>query len=202
MQCPSHPPRSQSNLQSRNKKYPTPGTTYLHGRVLADNLAHLALITRTVLLEHVVCFGLRRGFGIGIVEKILDTEEDLLNRNRRSPGLFFIENRQADGAGWVDIRVEQRGCKFTYDMGRQGQQPYLDPIKTSIPLRFNCSGLCAIADRTFVALKNPDLNTYTWEVWSGILEGSAKIAVSMSDFVARNAMRGCDAKLTVGEDHI
>lgn len=67
--------------------------TSLHGRVLLDNLADFSLVCGAILLEHVVGFGLRGRLGVGVIEQILDTQEDRLNCYGRAPGLFFVQNR-------------------------------------------------------------------------------------------------------------
>jgi len=64
----------------------------LHRRVLTDNLAHFALVTRAILLEHIVRLGLCGRLGIGVIEEILDTEKNLLDRNCRSPSFFLVQD--------------------------------------------------------------------------------------------------------------
>lgn len=64
----------------------------LHRRVLTDNLTHFALITWAILLEHIVRLGLCGRLGIGVIEKILDTEKNLFDCNCRSPAFFFVQD--------------------------------------------------------------------------------------------------------------
>jgi hypothetical protein len=42
----------------------------------------------------------------------LNAEEDLLDGDGGLPGFLFVEDREADGAGWVDVRVEERRREF------------------------------------------------------------------------------------------
>ena len=71
-------------------------------------MAHSALVCRPVLLEQIVGVGLRGRLGIGFIEQILDTEKDLLDGDRGSPCLLLVQDRETDGAGGVDVGVEQR----------------------------------------------------------------------------------------------
>lgn len=52
------------------------------------------------------------GIGIGVVQEILDSEEDLLDGDGGFPGFVLVENAEADGARGVDIGVEERGREF------------------------------------------------------------------------------------------
>lgn len=42
----------------------------------------------------------------------MDAQENLLDRDGWLPCLFLVENRQADGARGIDVRMEQRRYKF------------------------------------------------------------------------------------------
>jgi hypothetical protein len=66
-------------------------------------LLDLAFICGLVFLEQVEGIGLRWRLWVGLVEKRLDAEEDLLDVYRRLPAFFFVEDTEADGARWVDI---------------------------------------------------------------------------------------------------
>lgn len=79
------------------------------GRILPNDASDTSLVFHLVLLKEVVSLGLCGRLGIGVVEKVLDTERNLLHRDGRLPTLLLVENRQADGARWVYIRVEQGG---------------------------------------------------------------------------------------------
>lgn len=69
---------------------------------------------RPVSLEHVVRLGLGRGLRVGVVEEVLDAEEDLLDGDGWLPRLFLVQDRQADGARGVNVGVEQWGCEFAW----------------------------------------------------------------------------------------
>lgn len=80
--------------------------------VFLHNLPHLLLVGWSILFEEIVGFGLRGGLRVWIIEKILDSKENLLDSDRGFPCLFFIQNRKADGARRVDVGVEERGDEF------------------------------------------------------------------------------------------
>jgi hypothetical protein len=42
----------------------------------------------------------------------LDAEQDLLDGDGGLPSFLFVENRQTDGAGRVNVRVEKRWGEF------------------------------------------------------------------------------------------
>lgn len=86
--------------------------TLLRRGILAHDLLDAPVVLHTVSLEHVVCLCLGRGLGIGIVEEVLDTEKDLLDRNRWFPSLLLVQDREANGPGWVDIGVEEGRYEF------------------------------------------------------------------------------------------
>lgn len=89
-----------------------PDPTSLWRRILLHNTPHLLLIRRSILLEQVERVGLRGRLWIRLVEQRLDAEQDLLERNGGLPALLFVEDREADGARGVDVRVEEGGCEF------------------------------------------------------------------------------------------
>lgn len=86
----------------------------LERRVLPDNLLHSSFVRRAILLEEIVCVGLCRGFGVGIIKQILDTQQNLLNGDCRLPGFFFVQDRETDSAGGVDVGVEERRDEFAW----------------------------------------------------------------------------------------
>ena len=81
-------------------------------RVLLHDLLYFAFIGRPVPSEHVVGFGLRRRFGVRVVEEFLDTDQNLLDRDGGSPGLFLVQDRKTDSAGGIDVRVEKWRVEF------------------------------------------------------------------------------------------
>lgn len=106
-------PEPRNEIQKRNKK--TQQTHVgLKSRILTDNLFHTSFIGRAVLFEEIVCIGLGGRFRVRVVQQILDTEEDLLDRDGRFPGFFFVQDRETDGAGGVHVRVKERRDEFAY----------------------------------------------------------------------------------------
>jgi hypothetical protein len=81
-------------------------------RILLDDVLDLLLVGRPILLEQVERISLRRRLRVRLVEQRLYAQQNLLDRNRRLPAFFFVEDGQTDGAGGVDVGVEQRGNEF------------------------------------------------------------------------------------------
>lgn len=80
--------------------------------VILDDLPHSLLVCSTIFLEEVVRLRLCGRLRVHFVEQHLNAEEDLFDGDGGLPGFFFVENRQADGAGRVDVRVEERWGEF------------------------------------------------------------------------------------------
>lgn len=80
--------------------------------VLANDALDSLLVLDLVPLEEIVRLSLRGGLGVGVVEEVLDSQEDLLDGDGRLPGFVFIEDREANSAGWVDIRMKQGRDEF------------------------------------------------------------------------------------------
>jgi len=84
----------------------------LRRRVLLDDIAHLPLVRRAVFLELVERVGLCGRVWVRLVEQRLDAEENLLDGYGGLPAFFFVEDAEADGAGGVDVGVEEWGDEF------------------------------------------------------------------------------------------
>lgn len=82
------------------------------GGVVSDDLSYLLLVGGAVLFEEVVGICLSRRLGVGLIEETLDAEENFLDRDCRLPRLLFVQDVQTDGAGGIDVWVEERGCEF------------------------------------------------------------------------------------------
>lgn len=80
--------------------------------MVSYDLLNLSIIARAVLLEQVVGVGLSWRLGVGVVKKVLDTEQDLLDGDSWFPALLFVQDGQADCAGGVDVGVEERRDEF------------------------------------------------------------------------------------------
>ena len=87
-----------------------------------DNVLDLLLVLRAILLEQVVCFGLCGRLRVGIVQQVLDAQQDLFDGDGGLPRLFLVQDAEADGAGRVDVRVEERRHEFAWT-SRQLRQP-------------------------------------------------------------------------------
>lgn len=83
-------------------------------RVVFHDLLHLAFVCRPVPPEHVIGFGLRRRFGVRVVQELLDADQDLLDRDGGSPGLFFVEDGQANGARRIDVGMKEGRVEFAW----------------------------------------------------------------------------------------
>lgn len=87
-------------------------TAYLRRRVLSDDPLDFGFICCLVFLKEVVCIRLRWRIGIWVIEKILDAQQDLLDRDCRLPAFLLVQNRQTDGAGRIDIGMEEWRNEF------------------------------------------------------------------------------------------
>lgn len=87
-------------------------------RILADYSSDSLLVLDLVSLEEVVCLGLGWGIGIRVVQKVLDSKQNLLDRDGGFPGFFLVQDRQANGSGRVDVGVEQGRHEFTCRYGQ------------------------------------------------------------------------------------
>jgi hypothetical protein len=74
--------------------------------ILLHDVLDFLLVCRAVLLEQVERICLRWRFRVRLVKQRLDTEEDLLDSNSRSPAFFLVKDGQAHGAGRVYVGVE------------------------------------------------------------------------------------------------
>lgn len=83
-------------------------------RVFFHDLTDSLLVGLAIVLVERVGVRLRRRVEIRIVQQILDAAEDLLDRDRGLPSLLLVQDRQANGARWVDIGVEKRRDEFAY----------------------------------------------------------------------------------------
>lgn len=81
-------------------------------RILTDYATNPLLVFGTVSLEQVVGLCLSRRLRVRIVQQVLDTQQDLLNGDRGLPRLFFVQDRQTDSSGGVDVGVKQRRDEF------------------------------------------------------------------------------------------
>lgn len=80
--------------------------------ILLYDILNLLLVRGAILFEQIERIGLRRRLRVRLVEQRLNTEEDLLDGDGGLPAFFFIEDGEADGAGRVDVGVEERGHEF------------------------------------------------------------------------------------------
>lgn len=59
-------------------------------RILLDHSLDSPFVLNSVLFEEIVCVGLGRRLGVGVVQEVLNTEQDLLYRDRRLPSLLLV----------------------------------------------------------------------------------------------------------------
>jgi len=78
----------------------------------------LFLVLGSVLLEDLERISLGRRFGIRIVEKVLDSQKNLLNGDGWLPCLLLVQNTEANGAGRIHVGMKQRRVEFAF--GRLG----------------------------------------------------------------------------------
>merc|ERR1719445_222126 len=115
-----------------------------HGSSLSS---HSLLVISSVLAEAGVSLSLRWVLDVGVVQKILNSQENLLDRYSRPPILLFIQNGKAHCSRWVDIGVEKRWHKFDLwrgcwevvlenDLSFVPGIPYSQSIKFIVPSAF------------------------------------------------------------------
>lgn len=75
------------------------------GSVLLHLLGHTLIVLLLVLLESSKCIVLGGGVGVGVVHQLLNTLDNLRQRDGRSPVLLLVENRQTHGSRGVDVGV-------------------------------------------------------------------------------------------------
>jgi len=80
--------------------------------------AHALLVVGSVLAVGGVSLCLSRVLDVGIVEEILDADQELFDGDGRPPILVLVQETQADGSGWINVGVEQRRAEL--DLGRGG----------------------------------------------------------------------------------
>ena len=80
--------------------------------VFLHNSLDLRLVGWPILLEQVVSISLSRGIRVGIVEEILNAEENLFDGNSWLPTFFLVQDREANCTRGVDVRVKERGNEF------------------------------------------------------------------------------------------
>ena len=88
-----------------------------------------------VLAEAGVSLSLGGVLDVGVVEKILNAQQDLLDGNCGPPVFLLVQDRQADCSRWVDIGVEERGHEL--HLGGCGGEVILEYdlslVKSSLP---------------------------------------------------------------------
>lgn len=108
---PSNPPTPYAQYQQSMPKHATHRIN-LRRWILPNDPLDLILVRRAILLEEVVRISLGWRVGVGVIKQILNAEKNLLYGDRRFPALLFVQDRQADRARWINIRVEERWDKF------------------------------------------------------------------------------------------
>ena len=81
--------------------------SHLWSWVLADDSLDLGLVRSLVPLEQVVRLGLGWRVWVWVVKKILHAEQDLFDGDGWLPSLLLVQDGEADGAGWVDVWMEE-----------------------------------------------------------------------------------------------
>lgn len=81
-------------------------------RVIPDDLLDLLVVGSAILAEEVVGFSLSGRLGVGLVQQRLNAEKNLLDGDSGLPAFLFVENGKADGAGGVDVGMEERRNKL------------------------------------------------------------------------------------------
>lgn len=80
--------------------------------ILFHNLSYLLLIGGAIFLVQVIRLRLSRRLRIRIIQKILDSQQDLLDRDCGLPRLLLVQNRKANCARWIDVGMEKWRDEF------------------------------------------------------------------------------------------
>lgn len=86
----------------------------LRRRIILNHQFDFLLIRCLVLLEQVIRLCLSWALWINLIQKELNTQQNFLDGNGRFPAFFFVEDREADCAGRVDIGVKERRGEFAF----------------------------------------------------------------------------------------
>ena len=103
-----------------------------HGSGLGS---HSLLVISSVLTE--TCVRLRLGgvLDVGVVEEVLDAEEDLLDGDGGPPVLLLVQDGEADRPRGIHVGVEQWGHEL--DLGWSGGEVVLEDdlafVQSSLP---------------------------------------------------------------------
>lgn len=87
---------------------------WLRRLILAHDSLDPPFVLSLVLLEHVVCLSLGRRFRVGVVQQILDAQQNLLDSNGWLPCLLLVQDGQTYRARRIDVGVEERWYKLAY----------------------------------------------------------------------------------------
>ena len=81
-------------------------------RVFPRFLLNSSSVLRLVVDEKLVCFRLSRTIWIRIIQQILDSDQNLLESNRGTPALFFVQNRETNCSRWINVGMKERRHEF------------------------------------------------------------------------------------------
>lgn len=91
-----------------------PASTLLGGGHGPSLGPHTFLIFQSVLTVDGVRLGLGGIFDVWLVQQVLDAEQDLFDGDGWAPVLFFVQQRQANRARWIHVRMEQGWLEFAF----------------------------------------------------------------------------------------
>lgn len=105
---------------------------------------------------------------VRFVQQILDAEQNLFDRDRRTPVLLFVEQRQTDRSRGVHVRVEQR--RFELALWRAGWVVVLEDhsqlVETALPWGLRDKrGKCGVREGSLAFGRFPG-NTYSLLSWN------------------------------------
>ena len=89
-------------------------TILWRGRVLDGLTSNTSSVLALVVDEELVCFGLSGTVWVGVIEQVLDSNQDLFDGDCWAPSFLLVQNRQANGTGRVHVGMEQRRDKFAW----------------------------------------------------------------------------------------
>lgn len=86
------PARKFVKTMQRLRPVQRPRMIHLWCRILLDDVLDLLLVCCAILLEQVVCFRLGWRVWVGVVEQILNADQDVFDRDRWLPTFVFVQN--------------------------------------------------------------------------------------------------------------
>lgn len=97
--------RAYSRDRSKYRRSNRPPTSSRRG-VLPNNVLDLFLICLAIFFEEIEGLRLCRRFGIRVIQKILNSQKNLLDCDSWLPSFLLVQDRKTNSARRIDVRVK------------------------------------------------------------------------------------------------